>query len=61
MMTPSNDWKFKKSLWISLAILLASLGLIGLAALSFDIPILRQIEGSRVYPRQDGEKAYRDL
>lgn len=40
-----NDWEIKKCLRISLAILLAELGLVGLASLGFDIPILRQIVG----------------
>ncbi|MBA7670414.1 hypothetical protein ES703_78560 [subsurface metagenome] len=44
-MYPPNDWEIKNCLRLSLAILLATLGLIGLAALGFDIPILRQIAG----------------
>jgi len=44
-MTPPNDWEIKKCLRLSLAILLAAVGLVGLAALGFDIPILRQIVG----------------
>jgi uncharacterized membrane protein len=40
-----NNWEIKKCLRLSLGILLAALGLIGLAALGFDIPILRQIVG----------------
>ncbi len=44
-MTPPNDWEIKKCLSIVIAILLASLGLIGLAALGYDIPGLRQIVG----------------
>lgn len=44
-MTPANDWEIKKYLRLSLAVLLATLGLVGLAALGFDIPILRQIVG----------------
>jgi len=40
-MTPSNDWKIKKCLRLSLAVLLSLLGLIGLEALGFDIPIYR--------------------
>jgi len=43
--TPPNDWEVKKCLLLSLALLLATLGLIGLAGLGFDIPILRQIVG----------------
>ena len=43
--TLPNDWEIKKCLRLSLAILLATLGLIGLAALGFDIPGLRQIVG----------------
>jgi uncharacterized membrane protein len=38
-----NDWEVKKCLWLSLAVLFALLGLIGSAALGFDIPVLRQI------------------
>jgi uncharacterized membrane protein len=44
-MTAPNDWQIKKCLWLSLAILLAMLGLFGLGSLGFDIPILRQIVG----------------
>ena len=44
-MTFASDWEIKKCLWISLAVLLANLGLIGLAASGFDIPILRQTVG----------------
>ncbi|HUV45511.1 MAG TPA: DUF2206 domain-containing protein [Dehalococcoidia bacterium] len=40
-----NDWEIKKCLRMALAILLAILGLVGLAALGFDILILRQIVG----------------
>jgi uncharacterized membrane protein len=40
-----NDWDIRKCLKLSLAIILAMLGLIGLAALGFDIPVLRQIIG----------------
>ncbi|MFO7996362.1 MAG: DUF2206 domain-containing protein, partial [Dehalococcoidia bacterium] len=40
-----NDWEIKKCLRLSLAILLAFVGLVGLAALGFDIPVLRQIVG----------------
>ena len=40
-----NDWEIKKCLSTSLASLLATLGLVGLAALGFDIPILRQVVG----------------
>ena len=40
-----NDWEIKKCLSLSLAILLATLGLIGLASLGFDVPGLRQIVG----------------
>ena len=43
--TPVNDWEIKKCLSLSLAILLATLGLIGLAGLGFDVPGLRQIIG----------------
>ena len=42
-MNPPNDWETKDCLRLSLAVLLANLGLIGLAALGFDIPVLRQI------------------
>ncbi len=44
-MTPVNDWEIKKCLSLSLAILLAASGLIGLAGLGFDVPGLRQIIG----------------
>jgi len=44
-MTPPNDWQIKKCLVISISLLLAMLGLIGLAALGFDIPGLRQLVG----------------
>ena len=44
-MTPPNDWQINKCLRSSLAILLAILGLIGLASLGFDVPGLRQIVG----------------
>lgn len=40
-----NDWEIKKFLWVIAAIQLAMLGLIGLAVIGFDIPILRQIIG----------------
>jgi uncharacterized membrane protein len=40
-----NDWEIKRCLRLSLAILLAAVGLAGLAALGFDVPILRQIVG----------------
>ena len=40
-----NDWGVKKCLWVSLAFLLASLALTGLAASGFDIPVLRQVVG----------------
>ena len=40
-----NDWEIKKCLSFSLAILLVTLGLIGLAGLGFDVPGLRQIIG----------------
>jgi uncharacterized membrane protein len=44
-MIPPNDWEIKNCLWLSLAFLLAMLGLIGVASLGFDIPILRQVIG----------------
>lgn len=44
-MTPPNNWEIRKCLRLSLAILLALLGLVGLASLGFDIPGLRQIVG----------------
>ena len=40
-----NNLEIKKCLYLVLAILLAMVGLIGLAALGFDIPVLRQIIG----------------
>ena len=40
-----NNLEIKKCLYVVLAILLAMVGLVGLAALVFDIPILRQIVG----------------
>jgi uncharacterized membrane protein len=43
--TPPNDWEIRKCLSLSLAILLAVLGLVGLDYLGFDIPGLRQIAG----------------
>jgi len=42
---PPNDWEIKKCLGLSLAILLAAAGLIGLASTGFDVPGLRQIVG----------------
>ena len=42
-MTSPNDWGVKKCLRLSLALLLVTLGLIGLAVLGFDVPGLRQI------------------
>jgi len=44
-MTLPNDWQIKKCLVFSLSLLLAMLGLIELAALGFDVPVLRQIVG----------------
>lgn len=44
MISP-NDWEIRKCLWLSLAVLLAILGLIGLASFGFDVPGLRQIAG----------------
>ena len=44
-MTIPNDWGIKQSLILSLAILLAWLGLLGLASSGFDVPCLRQIVG----------------
>jgi len=44
-MAPPNDWQSKRCLTLSLSLLLAMLGLIGLASLGFDIPVLRQIVG----------------
>lgn len=40
-----NDWAIKDCLLLSLAVLLANLGLVGLAASGYDIPVLRQIVG----------------
>lgn len=42
MVMPS-DWQIKNCLWLVLAILVAILGLVGLASLGLDIPVLRQI------------------
>ena len=42
---PPNDWQIRKCLALSISLLLAMLGLIGLAGLGFDIPGLRQIIG----------------
>jgi uncharacterized membrane protein len=42
-MTSPNDWKTEKCLVVAGSLLLAMLGLIGLASLGFDIPVLRQI------------------
>lgn len=44
-MTSPNDWQIKKCLVLSLSLLLAMLGLVGLALLGFDIPGLRQLSG----------------
>ena len=44
-MIPANDWEIKKCLRLLLVILLATLGLVGLAGLGFYIPVLRQIVG----------------
>jgi len=44
-LAPPSDWEVKKCLRLSLTVLLAILGLVGLAALGFDIFILRQIVG----------------
>ena len=44
-MTLPNDWEIKKCLVLSLSLLLAMLGLVGLAALGFDVPGLRQLAG----------------
>ncbi len=44
-MIPPNDWEIKRCLNLCISLLLAMLGLIGLAALGFDIPVLRQIVG----------------
>ena len=40
-----NSWEIKKFILVVLTILSAMLGLVGLAALGFDIPVLRQIVG----------------
>jgi uncharacterized membrane protein len=40
-----NDWEINKFLRIVLVVQLAMLGLVGLAALGFDIPVLRHIVG----------------
>ena len=44
-MSACNDWPIKKFLVLSGSLLLALFGLVGLASLGFDIPILRQIVG----------------
>ncbi|MGB8707603.1 MAG: DUF2206 domain-containing protein [Dehalococcoidia bacterium] len=44
-MTLPNDWEIKNCLVLLGSLLLAMLGLIGLAVLGFDIPVLRQIIG----------------
>ena len=44
-MIPANDWEIKKCLRLLLVILLATLGLVGLASVGLDIPGLRQIVG----------------
>lgn len=44
-MNPPSDWELKKCLRLSLAVLLATLGLAGLAGLGIDIPILRLVAG----------------
>jgi uncharacterized membrane protein len=44
-MTFPNDWQIKNCLVLSLGLLLAVLGLIGLACLGFDVPFLRQMVG----------------
>ena len=45
LLTPPSDWEIKKCLMLSISLLLAMLGLIGLASLGFDISGLRQIVG----------------
>ena len=40
-----NDWKNKKFVSVVLIVQLTMLGLVGLGALGFDIPVLRQIVG----------------
>jgi len=42
---PVNDWEIKRCLRLSLALLLATLGLVGLGFLGFDVIGLRQITG----------------
>lgn len=44
-MAMPDNWGIKKYLTLSLAVLLATLGLVGLGGLGFDIPGLRQIVG----------------
>ena len=44
-MTLPNDWQIKKCLVVSISLLLAMLGLIGLASLGHDVPVLRQLAG----------------
>ncbi len=44
-MTPPTDWTIKKCLSLVIGILLATLGLVGLGTLGYDIPGLRQVFG----------------
>lgn len=44
-MTFPNDWQIKKCLALSISLLLAMLGLIGLGGLGCDVPVLRQLVG----------------
>ena len=44
-MTLPNDWEIKKCLYLALAFILATLGLVGLASLGLGIPVLNQIVG----------------
>ena len=41
----TNDWELRKFLWLILAIQLAMLGLAGLNALGYGVPVLTQIVG----------------
>ncbi|HIE17075.1 MAG TPA: hypothetical protein EYP71_02660, partial [Dehalococcoidia bacterium] len=44
-MSPPNDWQIKKCLGLSLAVLLVTLGLVGLTSVGLDVPVLSQVIG----------------